>query len=119
MDVAVAIRKGIAAGLTMKVILDDIQKYPGAPISMAGMYRTYRSDIAEARASIQQEMGNIVMDAARKGDWKAAEFFLRSKAGWSPTITVAEVEPEDAAEQSGAIEDLLALLNLKDKETSV
>ena len=38
LKVATHIRKAIAAGVSMKVILDDIQKYNGAPTSMNGMY---------------------------------------------------------------------------------
>jgi hypothetical protein len=41
---------------------------------------------------------------------KAAELFLRSKAGWNPTIKIEEVDPEDIKEDTGAIDDLMALL---------
>jgi hypothetical protein len=102
----------------MKVILDNIQKYDHAPSSMNGMYRTYRNDIAEARADIQEAVGSVVVKKALDGDLKAAELFLRSKAGWNPTIKIEEVDPEDVKEDTGAIEDLMALLGRKkeDKE---
>lgn len=116
LKIAEAIRRQIKAGVAMKVILDDIQRYDNAPTSMNGMYRTYRSDIADARAIIQEEMGNVVINAARNGDWKAAELFLRSKAGWSPTQTIVEAEPEQETSDNGAIDDLLALLGKSPKK---
>ena len=117
MNIATAIRRQIAAGVQMKVILDFIQQFDDAPTSLNGMYKTYRADIADARASLQEQMGNVVINAAKAGDWKAAELVLRSKAGWSPTQTIIEAEPEDETSDNGAIDDLLALLGRKkDKE---
>lgn len=115
--IATYIRKAIRAGVSMKVILDSIQKYDHAPSSMNGMYTTYRDDIADARATIQEEVGSVVVAKALEGDLKAAELFLRSKAGWNPTVKIEEVDPEDAKEETGAIDDLLALLgrNKEDK----
>lgn len=119
MEIATAIRRQIGAGVAMKVILDFIQQFKDAPSSMNGMYKTYRADIADARANLQEEMGSVVINAAKGGDWKAAELVLRSKAGWSPTQTIVEAEPEDETSDTGAIDDLLAMLSLKkkDKET--
>ena len=117
LKIATYIRKAIRAGVSMKVILDNIQNYDHAPSSMAGMYSAYRNDIAEARASIQEAVGAIVVQKALDGDIKAAELFLRSKAGWNPTIKIEEVDPEDIKEDTGAIDDLMALLGkLKPKE---
>lgn len=110
LHIATYIRKAIRAGVSMKVILDNIQKYEHAPSSMNGMYRTYRDDIASARATIQEEVGAVVVAKALDGDMKAAELFLRSKAGWNPTIKIEEVDPEETKEDTGAIDDLLALL---------
>jgi hypothetical protein len=97
----------------MKVILDNIQKYDHAPTSMNGLYTTYRNDIAEARADIQELVGAVVVNKALEGDLKAAELFLRSKAGWNPTIKVEEVDSDTFVEDTGAIEDLMALLGKK------
>lgn len=116
LEIAKAIRQQISAGVSMKAILDYIQKFKDAPTSMNGMYKTYRNDIADARATIQEEMGNVVIKAARDGDWKAAELFLRSKAGWSPTQTIVEAEPEQEVSDNGAIDDLIALLGKKKPE---
>lgn len=113
LHIATYIRKAIRAGVAMKVILDEIQKYDNAPSSMNGMYKTYRQDIATARAEIQELVGTVVVNKALDGDLKAAELFLRSKAGWNPTIKVEEVDPEEVKEDTGAIDDLLALLGKK------
>lgn len=113
LEIAKAIRQQIAAGVAMKTVLDYIQKFKDAPTSLNGMYKTYRNDIADARATMAEEMGNIVIQAARDGDWKAAELYLRSKAGWSPTQTIVEAEPEQETTDNGAIDDLLALLGKK------
>ena len=78
MEIATAIRRQIGAGVAMKVILDFIQQFKDAPSSMNGMYKTYRADIADARANLQEEMGSVVINAAKGGDWKAAELVLRS-----------------------------------------
>ena len=116
LHIATYIRKAIKAGVSMKVILDKIQSYDGAPSSMNGMYKTYRDDIAAARADIQEAVGSVVVQKALDGDLRAAELFLRSKAGWSPTQTVVEAEPESENEQTSAIDDLIALLGVKDKK---
>jgi hypothetical protein len=116
LHIATYIRKAIRAGVAMKVILDNIQKYDNAPSSMNGMYKTYREDIAAARADIQEAVGAVVVQKALDGDLKAAELFLRSKAGWNPTVKVEEVDPEEVKEDTGAIDDLLALLGKKKVE---
>jgi hypothetical protein len=77
------------------------------------MYKTYRDDIAQARADIQEAVGAVVVNKALEGDLKAAELFLRSKAGWNPTVKIEEVDPEDIKEDTGAIDDLMALLGKK------
>lgn len=116
LHIATYIRKAIKAGVSMKVILDNIQKYDHAPSSMNGMYKTYREDIAAARADIQEAVGAVVVAKALEGDLKAAELFLRSKAGWNPTLKIEEVEPDEVKEDTAAIDDLLALLGRKKAE---
>jgi hypothetical protein len=116
LKIATYIRKAIRAGVSMKVILDSIQNYDHAPSSMNGMYKTYRDDIAQARADIQEAVGAVVVNKALEGDLRAAELFLRSKGGWSPTQTIIEADPSDETEQTSAIDDLINLLGVK-KET--
>jgi len=117
--IATKIRAGIAAGVSMRVIFDSVAAMKNAPKSYQTFYKIYRDDIADSRASIQQEIGSVVINAAKGGDLKAAELFLRSRAGWNPTVKILEEDPDDVSEDTGAIEDLLALLGMektKDKE---
>ena len=117
--IATKIRAGIAAGVSMRVIFDSVAIMKNAPKSYQTFYKIYRDDIADSRASIQQEIGSVVINAAKGGDLKAAELFLRSRAGWNPTVKILEEDPDDVSEDTGAIEDLLALLGMektKDKE---
>lgn len=116
LHIATYIRKAIKAGVSMKVILDEIQRFDNAPSSMNGMYKTYRQDIASARAEIQEAVGSVVVAKALDGDLKAAELFLRSKAGWNPTLKIEEVEPDEVKEDTAAIDDLLALLGRSKRE---
>ena len=119
LKIATKIRAGIRAGVSMRVIFDSVATMKNAPKSYQTFYKVYRDDIADSRASIQEEIGSVVINAAKGGDLKAAELFLRSRAGWNPTLKIEEVEPEDVSEDTGAIDDLLALLGMektKDKE---
>ena len=111
--IAAKIRAGIRAGVSMRVLFDSIQTMKNAPKSYQTFYKIYRDDIADSRASIQEEIGSVVVEAARGGDLKAAELFLRSRAGWNPTVKIVEEDPEDVTEDTGAIDDLLALLGKK------
>lgn len=113
LEIASDIRRMILAGVRRKDILDAIQKYKDAPTSLNGMYKTYRLDIAAANSELLTDMGETVVNAAKAGDWKAAELVLRSKGGWSPTQTVIDAEPEDESSDTGAIDDLIAMLNIK------
>lgn len=115
--IATKIRAGICAGVSMRVIFDSVATMKNAPKSYQTFYKIYRDDISASRASIQEEIGSVVINAAKGGDIKAAELFLRSRAGWNPTIKIEEVEPDDIAEDTGAIDDLLALLGRKKPET--
>jgi hypothetical protein len=111
--IATKIRAGIAAGVSMRVIFDSVATMKNAPKSYQTFYKIYRDDIADARASIQEEIGSVVITAARGGDIKAAELFLRSRAGWNPVTKIVEEDPEDVSEDTGAIDDLLSLLGKK------
>lgn len=114
--IATYVRRAIKAGVSMKVILDHIQKYDHAPSSMNGLYKTYRNDIADARSDLGMEIGEAIMEKALvEKDLKALELVARSKLGWSPTQTVVEADPDEVNEQTGAIDDLIALLALKKK----
>lgn len=109
--IAKKVREGIRCGVAVKDILSSIQKYQNAPSSTATFYKLYGEDIAEEKASIVGAVGSVVIQQALDGDFKAAELFLRSKGGWSPTQTQVEVEgTEDADTDESAIDALMNLL---------
>ena len=109
--IAKKVREGIRSGLAVKDILSSIQKYQNARSSTATFYKLYGEDIAEEKASIVGAVGSVVIQQALDGDFKAAELFLRSKGGWSPTQTQVEVEgTEDADTDESAIDALMNLL---------
>jgi hypothetical protein len=114
-EIADDIERLFKSGVKLKVIFDYIQKYDDAPRSYDKMAKLYKQTIASARADIQSEMGGVVISAAREGDWKAAEFFLKTKAGWNQTIEVEEVDSEEK-EETGAIDDLIALLGMTEED---
>lgn len=114
--IASKIRAGIKAGVSMRVIFDSVATMKNAPKSYQTFYKIYRDDIADARSDIQEKIGNVVVSAALEGDLKAAELFLRSRAGWNPVTKIVEEDPEDVSEDTGAIDDLLALLGKKKPE---
>lgn len=116
--IAKAVRQGIRNGVAVKDIMASIQKYQQAPSSSATFYKLYGDDIAQERAEIVGMIGSVVIQQAMEGDFKAAEFYLRSKGGWSPTQTNIEVEGSgDADEDTGAIDSLMSLLGKKTDES--
>lgn len=118
LKIAQYVRRAIKAGVAMKVILDDIQKYDGAPAAMNTLYKVYREDIAAARAELGTLVGEKIMEKGIvDGDMKALELIARSKLGWSPTQAI-EVKDEDGEDEAtSAIDDLIALLNVKKSKT--
>lgn len=116
--IAKKVRQGIADGVAVKDIMASIQKYQNAPRSMATFYKLYGDDIASTRADIVGRVGSIVVQQALEGDFKAAEFFLRSKGGWSPTQTNIEVEQDtDPDTDDSAIDTLMSLLGKNRDDT--
>ena len=116
--IAKAVRQGIRNGVAVKDIMASIQKYQQAPSSSATFYKLYGDDIAQERAEIVGLIGSVVIQQAMDGDFKAAEFYLRSKGGWSPTQTNIEVEGSgDADEDTVAIDSLMSLLGKTNEST--
>ena len=112
--IAKKVRQGIRDGVSVRDIMGSIQKYQNAPNSIATFYKLYGQDISEEKADIVGKVGNVVINAALSGDFKAAELFLRSKGGWSPTSTINEVEQlEDPDTDESAIDSLMTLLGKK------
>lgn len=117
--IAKKVKEGIRNGVSVKDIMASVQKYQNAPSSTATFYKLYGQDIAETRADIVGKVGSVVIQQAIDGDFKAAELFLRSKGGWSPTSTVNEVEQtENPDEDESAIDSLMTLLGKTNGSTS-
>lgn len=109
--IAKNVRKGIRNGVSVKDIMASIQKYQNAPSSSATFYKLYGDDIAQERADIVGQVGGVVIQQALDGDFKAAELFLRSKGGWSPTQTNIELEADSNPDEDvSAIDSLMTLL---------
>lgn len=109
--IAKSVRQGIRNGVSIKDIMGSIQKYQNAPSSSATFYKLYGKDISETKADIVGKIGSVVVQAALEGDFKAAEFYLRAKGGWSPNSTINEVEQEtDPDIDVSAIDSLMGLL---------
>lgn len=109
--IAKKVKEGIRSGVSVKDIMASIQKYQNAPSSSATFYKLYGNDIAETRADIVGQVGSVVVQQALDGDFKAAELFLRSKGGWSPTQTNIEVEADGSPDEDlSAIDSLMTLL---------
>ena len=109
--IAKKVKEGIRNGVSVKDILASIQKYQNAPSSTATFYKLYGQDIADTKADIVGQVGNVVVQQALDGDFKSQELFLRSKGGWSPNSTLNENEQEtDADTDESAIDALMTLL---------
>lgn len=117
--IAKNVRKGIRNGVSVKDIMASIQKYQNAPSSSATFYKLYGDDIAQERADIVGQVGGVVIQQALDGDFKAAELFLRSKGGWSPTQTNIELEADSNPDEDvSAIDSLMTLLGKTNGTTS-
>ena len=110
--IAKYVRQAVQDGVQIKDILATVnKKYQDAPRNNAMLYKLYGGDIAEARADITQQVGNVVIQQALDGHFPSQDLFLRSKAGWSPKETQQLEDIEgDPDEDSSAINSLLNLL---------
>jgi len=82
--IAKKVTDGIKSGVSVKDIMGSIQQYQNAPSSSATFYKLYGQLIKQTRADSVEQVGSVVYNMAIQGDFKAAEFYLRSKGGWSP-----------------------------------
>ena len=109
--IAKKVEKLVRGGVSIKVIMGAIAHLQHAPTTFVTFKKLYGGLVEQTKADMIEEVGSVVIKAAKEGDMKAAEFFLRSKGGWSPNSTVNEVEQEeDPDENSGAIDSLMTLL---------
>lgn len=104
------VREKERAGVSRTKIFHAVQKFQNAPRSLTTFYKLYRDDMEEVHAEVAEKIGNVVVEQAIKGDFKAAEFFLRSKGGWSPSSTENVVIDDDKDVDTTAFDKLLRLL---------
>jgi len=97
--------------VSVKDIMASIQKYSHAPSSTSTFYKLYGGDIAEVKFDTTSAIVNVVVEHALAGDFQAAELYLRSKGGWSPTNTVEEREVgSEEEEDRSAVEEIMTRL---------
>lgn len=110
--IAKHITRRIKEGVTIKVIMDEIQSFQDAPKSLPTFYKVYAEDIAKARGEYQGWLGSVANERIAGGSDRILELALRSKAGWNPqqSVTVTEGDPDELDEDTSAIEELKTLL---------
>ena len=116
-NIARKVREGIAGGVSVQQIFKSVLHMKNAPQSYTTFYKLYREDMDEVKFTLDAKVGKTVIDQALEGDFKAAEFYLRSRAGWSPSSHVQqeEVGAEDE-ETEGVVNRLTGLLGLSDDD---
>lgn len=120
-EIAKRVRELTRAGVPVKSIFAEIQKYQDAPGSYTTFYKNYGSDMEMARGSAVEAVGNKVVNQALNGDedagntWKAREFYLRTQGGWTPKEAVETREVgTDAEEEESAVDALMKALGKDD-----
>lgn len=115
--IAKRVKELTRAGVPVRSIFSEIQKYQDAPGSYTTFYKNYGADMEMARGAAVEAIGNKVVDQAINGDpeagntWKAREFYLRTQAGWTPKESVETREVgSDAEEEESAINALMKAL---------
>lgn len=109
--VADYVRKRIARGATINSIAESAAaKYESAPGNPRTFAKVYEKDIREAKAELEDGIGDMVINRAKESD-KILELLARSRGNFNPTekVAVAEATMEDLDEDS-AVNDILRLL---------
>jgi len=121
-EIAKRVRELVRAGVPVRSIFAEIQKYQDAPGSYTTFYKLYKMDMEMAKGAAIEAIGNKVVEQALYGDpdagntFKAREFYLRTQGGWSPkeTIETREVGSEEEEEES-AVNALMKALGKSDE----
>lgn len=118
-DVENHIIRCIEGGVGIREMIASMQHLQNAPKSLSTLYKNYGDVIHSKRAAISAKVGKRVIDHALEGDMEskstqwAAELFLRSKGGWSPTNTVVESDGSyDEETDESAVDTLMAMLGI-------
>jgi hypothetical protein len=113
MKIAEVVQRMVASGVAVSVIFDTTKDMRNGPQSLTTFYKLYRKDLVAARASLHEGVGSTIVAKALAGDTKLLELLAKTKLGWSEKIIVEEQDPNSLDENTSAIDDLLAKLNLK------
>lgn len=115
MAIATKVQSMVASGVSIAVIFDTVKEMKNGPGSLATFYKLYRKDIISARAALHEGVGSaIVQKALVDKDMKALELLAKTKLGWNEKVILEEADPNRLDENTTAIDDLLAKLNLKE-----
>ena len=114
-NIARKVREGMEGDVPVSVIFSSVLHMKNAPQSLTTFYKLYREDMDEVRFRDIQEIGSKLKQAAKEGDFKSQEFYLRSHGGWSPSSHIQNQEVGTQEEENeGAVNALMAALG---KET--
>jgi uroporphyrinogen-III decarboxylase len=109
--VADYVKKRIARGATIMSIVDSASaKFEAAPSSYRTFCRIYAKDIADAKAALEDGIGDLVLSRAKESD-KILELLARSRGNFNPVekVAVAEVDGDDLDDDS-AVKSLMRML---------
>lgn len=116
MKIAETVQSMVLAGVAVSVIFDKTKDMRNGPQSLTTFYKLYRKDLVAARAQLHQAIGSAIMEKALADrDMKALELVAKTKLGWNEKLIVEEQDPNSLDENTSAIDDLLAKLNLRAK----
>jgi hypothetical protein len=116
MKIAVEVQRMTKAGVAVNVIFDKVKEMVNGPRSLTTFYKIYRGDLISAKASTHEAVGSLIMEKILVGkDYRAMELFAKTKMGWNEKVVVEERGPDDADQDTSAVDDLIAALNLKKK----
>jgi hypothetical protein len=115
MDIAAEILGRVSKGTPVMVVFNYCKEtWPLiAPKSLATFYKVYRLELAQAKANMHSDVASVIFDkAVNERDMQALALIAKGKLGWNDKVTV-ETDPEEVNEDTGAIDDLINLLNIK------
>ena len=110
------VRGRMAKGATLMSTIESASaKFEQCPGNYRSFMRVYGGDVKEAKADLEDDIGEEVLRRAKESD-KILELLARSRGNFNPVdkLAVAEADLEDLDEDS-AVKDLMRLLG-KDVE---
>ena len=106
----------VSAGVSKSAIFEHVRYMPDGPGSLTTFYKYYRQDMAYAKAMTDKKIGDKIVEKALEGSERLLELYARSKMNWSPSTTVVETEYDPMESDSTPIDDILAMLNIKEED---